>query len=167
MADLRVVVTGGTLDKVHDWKTESLDFPPSGESHVSEILDEARCGGAVVEVLFLKDSLEFTDADRTRVAEAVRAAPETRLVVTHGTSTMGETARALEAAGVGGPLGKTVVLTGAMRPFSLQRSDAPFNLGAAVIAARVLSAGVFGVMNGRVFAAQDLVKNTELGRFDR
>lgn len=167
MSDLRVLVTGGTLDKVHDWKNESLGFPPGGESHVSELLDEARCGGAVVEVLFLKDSLDFSEADRTRVAAAVRDAPEKHLVVTHGTSTMGVTARALEAAGVGGPLGKTVVLTGAMRPFSLQRSDAPFNLGAAIVGARLLSPGVYGVMNGGVFAAQDLVKNTELGRFDR
>ena len=61
---------------------------------------------------------------------------------------------------------KTVILTGAMRPHSLGRSDASFNLGGAVIAAQTCPPGVYGVMNGRVFAAKDLDKNRDTGRFD-
>jgi len=83
-------------------------------------------------------------------------------VITHGTGTMGMTARYLD----GLELGKTVVLTGAMRPASVLGSDAAFNLGGALAAARVLAPGVWGVMNGRVFPAADLEKNTATGRFD-
>jgi L-asparaginase len=75
---------------------------------------------------------------------------------------MGDTARFLSTK----VRDKTIVLTGAMRPFSLYASDGEFNLGGAVIAAQVLPAGIWGVMNGRVFAAEDLNKNVEQGRFD-
>ena len=108
------------------------------------------------------DSLNMTDTHRQQLAQALAAAPEQAIVVTHGTSTMGATARFLAPhAGE-----KTVVLTGAMRPFSLSFSDGPFNLGGAIIAAQTLPAGVYGVMNGRVFPAAALNKNTERGRFD-
>lgn len=162
-----LLITGGTLDKVHNWATEALDFPskraaPEGGTHVTEILAEARCAFARVELLFLKDSLALDDADREAVAAAVAAAAEERLVVTHGTSTMAETARALAARG----LGKTIVLTGAMRPFSLGRSDAPFNLGAALMAAQMAPPGVYAAMNGRLFADHEIKKNLSQGRFD-
>lgn len=162
-----VLVTGGTLDKVHNWATEGLDFaapnaPPAGGSHLPEILAEARCHFARIEVLFLKDSLEMDDADRDALAAAIAAAPEERLVITHGTSTLAETGKALAARG----LGKTIVLTGAMRPFSLGRSDGPFNLGAAVMAAQLAPPGVYAAMNGRLFADREIRKNLSLGRFD-
>ena len=159
---LRIVVTGGTIDKVHDPRTEGLGFAPDGSTHVPELLRIGRCHFPVVELLMLKDSLHFTDADRDRIARAVMAASEPAIVVTHGTGTMGETARFL----LGRAPGKTVVLTGAMRPFSLYASDGEFNLGGAVIAAQTLDPGVWGVMNGRVFAAADLNKNVAQGRFD-
>jgi L-asparaginase len=159
---VRIVVTGGTLDKVHDTATEGLGFAPDGLTHLPSILTQARVQFPAVETVLMKDSLLFDDADRAAILAAARAAPEPALVITHGTGTMGRTARFLN----GQIPGKTIVLTGAMRPHSLGRSDASFNLGGAVIAAQTLPHGVWGVMNGRVFAAADLDKNTATGRFD-
>jgi len=166
MKDVRIVVTGGTIDKVHDPRSEGLAFSPDGATHIPEMLRIGRCHFPVVQLLMLKDSLYFDDADRAAIADAVMAAPEAAVVVTHGTGTMGETARFLEARTRGKAAGKTVVLTGAMRPFSLYASDGEFNLGGALVAAQILSPGVWGVMNGRVFPAAGLNKSVEQGRFD-
>ncbi len=166
MKDMRIVVTGGTIDKVHDPRSEGLAFAPDGATHIPEMLRIGRCHFPVVQLLMLKDSLYFDDADRAAIAEAVMAAPEPAIVITHGTGTMGETARHLEARASGKTAGKTVVLTGAMRPFSLYASDGEFNLGGAVVAAQLLAPGIWGVMNGRVFPAASLDKNVEQGRFD-
>lgn len=162
MQDVRIVVTGGTIDKVHDPRSEGLAFSPDGATHVPEMLRIGRCHFPVVQMLMLRDSLAFTDADRQSIADAVSEASEPFVVITHGTGTMGETARFL----LGVAPAKTVVLTGAMRPFSLYASDGEFNLGGAIIAAQTLGAGVWGVMNGRVFPAERLDKNVEQGRFD-
>lgn len=166
MKDLRIVVTGGTIDKVHDPRSEGLAFAPDGATHIPEMLRIGRCHFPVVQLLMLKDSLYFDDADRAAIAAAVMAAPEPAIVITHGTGTMGETARFLDAQASGKAAGKTVVLTGAMRPFSLYASDGEFNLGGAVVAAQLLAPGIWGVMNGRVFPAASLDKNVEQGRFD-
>jgi L-asparaginase len=161
-SDVRIIVTGGTIDKVHDVKSEGLGFSPDGATHIPELLNIGRCHFPAVELLMLKDSLYFEDTDREAIAAAVVQARERSVVITHGTGTMGETARFL----TGRAPDKTVVLTGAMRPFSLYSSDGEFNLGGAVIAAQLLDPGVWGVMNGRVFPAEMLNKNTEQGRFD-
>jgi len=160
--DLRILVTGGTIDKVHDPRLEAIVFARDGATHVPEILATGRCHFPVVQIVMLKDSLDFDNADRDRIADAVKAAPERAIVITHGTGTMGQTARWL-ADRVDG---KTVVLTGAMRPHSLSASDGSFNLGGAVVAAQVLPEGVYGVMNGRAIPAARLDKNVEAGRFD-
>jgi L-asparaginase len=163
MTPVRILTTGGTLDKVHDWATETIRFGEDEKSQVPEILAQGRCDHPAVEALPPIDSLDMTDEYRADLLKRIEAAPETALVVTHGTSTMDVTARFLA-----GKIGeKTVVLTGAMRPHSLYVSDASFNLGGAVIAAQLLPAGVHAVMNGRVFAAEDIKKNERLGRFDR
>lgn len=162
MKALRIIVTGGTLDKVHDPLSEGLAFSPDAETHLHEILRQARCHFAAIDLLMLKDSLDFDDADRSALANRILAAPEQTIVVTHGTSTMGETARFLQER----VSNKTVVLTGAMRPFSLGASDASFNIGSAVSAAQLLDNGIWGVMNGRIFEAHQLSKNLVAGRFD-
>ena len=162
MKDVRIIVTGGTIDKVHDPRSEGLAFSPDGATHVPEMLRIGRCHFPVVQLLMLKDSLYFEDADREAIAGALAEAPEQAIVITHGTGTMGDTARFL----TGRAPDKTVVLTGAMRPFSLYASDGEFNLGGAVIAAQLLGRGIWGSMNGRVFAADRLNKNVEQGRFD-
>lgn len=162
MKDVRIIITGGTIDKVHDTRTEGLSFAPDGSTHIPEMLRIGRCHFPVVQLLMLKDSLYFDDADRAAIAKAVADAPEEAVVITHGTGTMGETARFLATQRAG----KTVVLTGAMRPFSLYASDGEFNLGGAVVAAQLLEPGIWGVMNGRVFPADQLRKDVEQGRFD-
>jgi L-asparaginase len=162
MKDVRILVTGGTIDKVHDPHSEGLAFSPDGATHVPEILRIGRCHFPVVQLLMLKDSLYFTHTDREKIADELVEAPEQAIVITHGTGTMGDTARFL----IGCAPDKTVVLTGAMRPFSLYASDGEFNLGGAIIAAQLLEPGVWGSMNGRVFAAENLNKNVEQGRFD-
>lgn len=155
-----VLITGGTLDKIHDTATESLVL--DGETRVPDIYTQGRAKVSRFETLMQIDSLDMTDAHRAKILKAVNTAPENRLVITHGTGTMELTAKALD-----GNIGqKTVVLTGAMRPWTLGRSDGNFNLGGALIAARLLPAGVYGVMNGRVFSAQDLRKDVANGRFD-
>ena len=162
MKPVRIIVTGGTIDKVHDPHSEGLAFPEDGASHIPEILAQARSFAPVVQEILQKDSLEFCDADRDTLAAAIAAAPEDAIVVTHGTGTMGDSARWVASR----VADKTVVFTGAMRPHSLGRSDGSFNLGGALIAAQTLPYGVYGVMNGRIFEAQNLDKNTATGRFD-
>ena len=161
-ADIAILVTGGTLDKVHDTETESLTFSEDDETHLPHLLIVGRCYYPRVEVLFKIDSLDMTDAHRQKVLERIKTAPESKIIVTHGTGTLEQTAKFLEGA-VGN---KTVILTGAMRPHSLGRSDGVFNLGGALIAAQTLGQGVYGVMNGRIFRPNDLHKDTKLGRFD-
>lgn len=160
--DILILITGGTLDKVHDTVTESLIFGGGDKSRVSNILKTGRTDHPRLKVLMKKDSLDMTEADRALILQAVLDAPQDRIVITHGTGTMELTAQYLD-----GKIGdKTVVLTGAMRPQSLGKSDAGFNLGGAIIAAQTLDYGVFAVMNGRVFEAAQVHKDTTLGRFD-
>jgi L-asparaginase len=116
----------------------------------------------VVEVLMLKDSLELTEADRARLVGSAQASDEQRIVVTHGTDTMVESARALAAA----DLHKTIVLTGAMIPYVFGSSDGLFNLGSALSFAQVLPPGVYIAMNGRVFPWDNVKKNRERGVFE-
>ena len=157
---LAILITGGTIDKVHDTLSESLIL--DGTTHIPDILGQGRARVSRIKSLMSIDSLDMDDTHRAKILRAVNSAPEKRLVVTHGTGTMELTAKALD-----GNIGrKTVVLTGAMRPWSLGQSDGNFNLGGAVIAARLLQPGVYGVMNGKIFTAEDLHKDVQTGRFD-
>lgn len=157
---IRLLVTGGTFDKQYDEIHGTLSF---GTSHVEDVLRRGRCLVPLVsEVLMLKDSLDLTDDDRARIVAAARASAERRLVITHGTDTMVESARALAAA----DLDKTVVLTGAMIPFAFGSSDGLFNLGSALSFAQVLPPGVYVAMNGRVFPWDNVRKNRERGVFE-
>ena len=158
---IRVFVTGGTFDKEYDELTGRLYFK---ETHVHEMLRLARCRVDVrVRTLMMIDSLDMSDADRGLVVDACRGAEEDRIVVTHGTDTMAETARTLHAAG----LAKTVVLTGAMVPYAFGSSDGLFNLGSALSFAQVLPPGVYVAMNGRCFPGDRVRKNRESGIFER
>jgi L-asparaginase len=161
--DVAILITGGTLDKVHDMMTESLIFGGGGKTRVENILKNGRCDHPRLHVLMKIDSLEMTDQHRDNILKAVNGTPEDRIVITHGTGTMELTAKHLD----GNVGNKTVVLTGAMRPQALGKSDASFNFGGALIAVQILPAGVYAVMNGRLIAAQEVHKNTANGRFDR
>jgi L-asparaginase len=160
MTSIRVLVTGGTFDKEYDELAGKLYFK---ETHLGEMLRRARCKVDVrVETLMMVDSLDMTDEDRRRIIESCRAAPESRLVVTHGTDTMADTARALAAA----RLGKTVVLTGAMVPYAFGSSDGLFNLGSALSFAQVLPPGVYVAMNGRALPGDRVRKDRSTGIFE-
>jgi L-asparaginase len=157
---IRVFVTGGTFDKEYDELSGRLFFK---DTHLHEMLRIGRSRVPVaVDTLMMIDSLDMTDADRRLVVERCTSCPEERIVVTHGTDTMAETARALHAAG----LAKTVVLTGAMIPYTFGSSDGLFNLGSALSFAQVLAPGVYVAMNGRVFEGHRVRKNREAGVFE-
>ena len=159
---IRIVVTGGTFDKEYDELRGRLYFQ---DTHVPEMLAKGRSRVAVaIETLLMIDSLEMTDADRTRVVERCRSCDETRVVVTHGTDTMVETAGALAAASLDH---KTIVLTGAMIPYAFGSSDGLFNLGSALSFAQVLPPGVYVAMNGQYFRWDEVRKNRDVGVFER
>jgi L-asparaginase len=157
---VRIFITGGTFDKSYDEITGKLDFE---DTHIHEMLQLGRCRLPVeIRTLMMVDSLEMTDADRQLILQNCKSAAEERIVVTHGTDTMTDTARVLGEAW----LAKTIVLTGAMVPYAFGSSDGLFNLGSALSFAQALPPGVYVAMNGRCFAWDDVVKNRELGIFE-
>ena len=157
---IRILITGGTFDKEYDELAGRLFFK---DTHVQEMLRLGRCQLEVaVRTVMMVDSLEMTDADRETILANCRQAPEGRIVVTHGTDTMVETAKVLAA----GLTDKTVVLTGAMVPYAFGSSDGLFNLGSALSFAQVLPAGVYIAMNGRCFRSDRVRKNTSIGVFE-
>jgi len=159
-ASIRVLATGGTFDKAYLELEGRLHFR---DTHVPEMLRLGRCKlPIVVETLMLIDSLDMTDADRAAILAACRRAPEERIVITHGTDTMELTARALGAA----RLAKTVVLTGAMVPYTFGSSDGLFNLGSALAFAQSLPVGTYVAMNGRVLGWEHVRKDKATGVFE-
>lgn len=156
---LTIFTTGGTIDKIY---FDALSDFQVGETALESILREANVSFTFeISPLMRKDSLELTDEDRAIVREAVLSTTAKRVLITHGTDTMIETAIAIGDAG-----GRTVVLTGAMQPASLRRSDAVFNIGFATAAAWTLSPGVYIAMNGRVFDPRAIRKNRQAQQFE-
>ncbi|HXS73364.1 MAG TPA: asparaginase domain-containing protein [Rhodanobacteraceae bacterium] len=159
MDHLTVITTGGTIDKVYfDAKSDYQ----IGAPQIGEILGQLGVAFAfeVVPVL-RKDSLDMDDADRAAIRAAIEQQPHRHVLVTHGTDSMVETARALR-----GIPGKVVVLTGALNPARFQGSDAVFNIGCAVGAVQSLTDGVWIAMNGRVWDPQRVRKNRQANRFE-
>jgi L-asparaginase len=157
---IRVFVTGGTFDKEYDELEGRLYFQ---DTHLPEMLRLGRCRLEVsVRTLMMIDSLEMSDADRATIVDQCRRCEESRIVVTHGTDTMVETAAALAH----GVADKTIVLTGAMVPYAFGSSDGMFNLGSALSFVQVLSPGVYVAMNGRCFPWDNVRKNRETGAFE-
>ena len=157
---VRVLITGGTLDKVYNRVKGELTF---SSTHVKEIFSQAGCFSSYeVEKVMLKDSLFFDDSDRERIFTFCSKAFENRILITHGTDTMAETAKLL-----GKEIkDKTIVLTGAMAPATVEKSDALFNLGFAYCCAKILEAGVYIAMNGSIFNWDNVRKNKEKGLFE-
>ena len=157
---IRIIITGGTFDKDYDPLSGKLTFR---DTHLQQILTDVRLAVPVeLEINQLIDSLEMSEEQRSGVVNACARAPENRIIVTHGTDTMVQTALRLHERG----LDKTIVLTGAMVPYSVSGSDAVFNLGTAVAAVQLLETGVYVVMNGTVFPAAGVRKDAELGVFE-
>ncbi|MDG4575251.1 MAG: asparaginase domain-containing protein [Defluviicoccus sp.] len=156
---IRIIVTGGTLDKIHDPIGEVLTF--SGESHVPKILQDCNVADVQVQELMLRDSLELSRDEQVKIAEAVISAPEDRIVITHGTSRMAETAAYLSEV----VTTKIVVLTGALRPYSFFPAEPAFNVGCAIGVAQLAAVGVYVVMNGRIFGGEAVRKDPRTGTF--
>ncbi|MDP9004010.1 MAG: asparaginase [Verrucomicrobiota bacterium] len=157
---IRILVTGGTFDKEYNERTGQLFFK---DTHIAEML---RLGRSRVEVtirtVMMIDSLEMTDADRMLIVQNCLQCEDDRIVITHGTDTMTETAAAVAAA----VSGKTVVLTGAMIPYAFGSSDGLFNLGSALSFVQILPPGVYLAMNGKCFSWDRVRKNRERGEFE-
>jgi L-asparaginase len=160
---IRILVTGGTFDKEYNELAGALAFQ---NTHVPEMLRLGRCRlEASISTLMMIDSLDMTAADRARIVDACRTSEEPRIVVTHGTDTMVDTAQALASANQKA-IEKTIVLTGAMVPYAFGSSDGLFNLGSALSFAQVLQPGVYIAMNGRCFEWNRVRKNRETGVFE-
>lgn len=158
LSPILVVTTGGTLDKQY---FDALSAYQIAESVVPKLLDIARVAHPVrVVELLRKDSLELTDEDRALIAATIAAAPESRVVVTHGTDTMTDTAASLAHLE-----GKTVVLCGALAPARFAESDAAFNLGMAFACCQSAQPGVWITMSGSVFDGLKVRKDREAGKF--
>ena len=157
---IRIFITGGTFDKEYNELTGQLYF---NDSHLPEMLELGRNLVPVeVRTLMMVDSLEMTDDDRELIAEHCRKSKEDKIIITHGTDTMAETAKLLSQK----IKDKTVVITGAMIPYKFGSSDGLFNLGSALAFVQTLSPGVYVAMNGRCFNAENVRKNRETGVFE-
>ena len=157
---IRILITGGTIDKEYDPITGELTF---AKSHLSNMLNQVRCKAKfVLEEIMLKDSLQMRDGDREEILRRCVHCSEGEVVITHGTDTMVETARFLGKS----VKGKTVVLVGAMIPYAFGASDALFNLGCAFSAVQALQPGVYITMNGKIFPWDNVRKNKESGEFE-
>jgi L-asparaginase len=157
--EVKFFTAGGTIDKVYfDAKSEY----EVGSPQVVEVLKEAHVTLAYeVEFVLSKDSLDMTDDDRRLIRERIAADPCSRIVVTHGTDTMVQTALALRDIP-----DKTIVLTGSMQPARFRITDAVFNIGTALGAVQALPPGVYIAMNGRIFDPLRTRKNVRDNRFE-
>ncbi len=156
-------MTGGTFDKRYDELRGVLSF---GSTHLPEMLALGRCRVDVaIDTLMMIDSLDMTAADRRRIVHRCGRVPEPRILITHGTDTMVDTAAAL-ARDEPRLARKTIVLTGAMIPYAFGSSDGLFNLGSALSFVQVLPPGVYVAMNGRYFTWDRVWKNRRSGVFE-
>ena len=156
---IKLIITGGTIDKVYNQSNGELDFE---KTHFPAMLKRGRSSvDLTIKELMLIDSLDMVDDDRALILKHCTECDESKILITHGTDTMCETARLLGE----NDLGKTIILFGAMVPYSLGDSDALFNLGCALGSVQLLEPGVYVAMNGRVLPFNDVQKNRDLGVF--
>ena len=159
MDELLIVTTGGTIDKIYF--DDKSDYQ-IGDPQIGGILKELGVGFRFNVIPILrKDSLHISAADRELIRATIAAQPATRVLITHGTDTMVDTARALAEIE-----GKTIVLTGALNPARFRGSDAEFNIGCAVGAVQSLPPGVYIAMNGRIWNPNKVRKNVTANRFE-
>ena len=157
---IRIFVTGGTFDKEYNELDGSLYFK---DTHLPEMLTLGRSRVPVdTRTLMMIDSLDMSDSDRETIAQNCLKTPEEKIIITHGTDTMVETARVLAEK----VKGKTIVLVGAMIPYKFGSSDGLFNLGAALAFVQTLPAGVYIAMNGHYFKWDNVRKNKKVGEFE-
>jgi L-asparaginase len=157
---IQIFITGGTFDKEYNELNGELFFK---DTHLPEMLRLGRSRLSVdVKTLLMIDSLDMTDEDREMIARECSKTESDRILITHGTDTMVETAIKLAAL----VKSKTIVLTGAMIPYKFGSSDGLFNLGSALAFVQSLPNGVYVAMNGRYFNWDNVWKNRKTGQFE-
>jgi L-asparaginase len=157
---IRLFVTGGTFDKEYNELNGELFFK---DTHINEMLKLGRARAPIdTRTLMMVDSIYLTDEDRELIAQNCFRCEENRIIITHGTDTMVETAKVIAEK----VKDKTIVLTGAMIPYKFGSSDGLFNLGAAVAFVQTLPHGVYISMNGRIFTWDNCRKNKLIGEFE-
>lgn len=157
--NIRIFITGGTFDKEYNELNGDLFFK---DSHLAEMLRLGRNQVSVsLKTLMMVDSLDMLMSDRIMIADHCVRTKEDKIIITHGTDTMVDTAKVLAQI----VKDKTVVLTGAMIPYKFGSSDGLFNLGSAMAFVQTLPHGVYVAMNGRYFHADNVRKNKEKGEF--
>ena len=154
---IEIFTTGGTIAKVYDELSGDLIFD---EFNLTKMLKRSRSGVKTITPLFLKDSLDMDDIDREIIYQSVENSKYKKIIITHGTDTMVQSAKKLSTI-----KNKTIVLTGAMIPFSFKNSDALFNLGSAFSVVDILENGVYICMNGKCFKWDEVKKDTKVGKF--
>lgn len=159
---IQVFVTGGTFDKEYNFITGELFFK---DTHLKDMFEFGRCTLDIdVKTLMMVDSLEMTDEDRAIIELNCRKSKANKIIITHGTDTMVQTAERLASANIEN---KTIVLTGAMVPYAFgSSSDGFFNLGSALAFSQTLPSGVYISMNGRIFYWDNVRKNRNTGFFE-
>jgi L-asparaginase len=156
---IRFISTGGTIDKIY---FDALSQFEVGESQVEHILKEGMVAFEYgIVSLFQKDSLELTDEDRVVLRQHIENDDGSHYVITHGTDTLAETAKALQDMD-----GKYIVLTGSLSPARFKTTDAVFNVGMAVAAVQTVQPGVYVAMSGQIFEAGGVRKNRDENRFE-
>ncbi len=157
---IKVFTAGGTIDKMYSEQKGTLNFS-FGKQAVRELGEEkVRFNFDYdVERLLAKDSLEMTDEDRELIKKACQGAVSDKILITHGTDTMIDTASVLSDI-----KNKAIILTGASQPYKFRESDAEFNIGVAIGALNILKEGVFIAMNGRIYEWDKCQKSPD-GRF--
>jgi len=157
---IKIFITGGTFDKEYNEITGEFFFK---NTHMYELLELGRCKIDIdIETLMMVDSLKMTDDERDYIINKCKSENNNKIVITHGTDTMVETA--LQLGNV--ITNKTIVITGAMIPFKFGSSDGLFNMGSALSYVQSLSDGVYLAMNGQIFNPKNVKKNKRLGIFE-
>lgn len=161
-AEVQLYVTGGTFDKEYNYITGELYFK---DTHLQDMIERGRCTiNLDIKTLMMVDSLEMSEADREIIIHNCKSTKLDKIIITHGTDTIVETAKMLAAEDIAG---KTIILMGAMIPYAFgTSSDGFFNLGSALAFVQTLSPGVYIVMNGRCFTSDNVKKNRRTGYFE-
>ena len=156
---IKLFITGGTIDAQYNFLKAKVDY---GDSHIGKMLEQGRARVEIdLEQIMLKDSGDIDDNQRQQILEKCNNSETDKIIITHGTDTMVKTAEFLGK----NIVDKTIVIVGAMIPYTFKESDALFNLGAAVTAVQLLDKGVFLTMNGKVFMWDNVKKNFDIGEF--
>lgn len=158
--EIRIFATGGTFDKEYNELNGQLFFK---DTHLYEMLKKGRNTVNIsVRTLMMLDSLDMTNVEREVILQSCLRASKDKIIITHGTDTMIETAKLLADK----VKEKTVIITGALIPYAFGSSDGFFNLGNAIAYVQVLPPGVYIVMNGRYFSPHNVRKDYTTGYFE-